>query len=66
MQEGTIARLNTGYGFIAINGREKDLFFHATALLNAQFNDLQVGNKVSFEEGMGEKGPNAVKVNLVS
>ncbi|MDZ4227081.1 MAG: cold shock domain-containing protein, partial [Patescibacteria group bacterium] len=34
MQEGTIARLtDKGFGFIKIEGQEKDLFFHSNELV---------------------------------
>jgi len=64
MQQGTIARLtDKGYGFIAREGGEKDLFFHANELQNAQFSELQEGDAVTFEVGEGPKGPNAVNVS---
>ena len=63
MQEGTIARLtDRGFGFIAREGEEKDLFFHSTALEGVEFEDLREGDKVTFEVGEGEKGPNATNV----
>ncbi len=66
MQKGKIARLmDKGYGFIAIEGEEKDLFFHANELQNASFDDLREGTEVEFEKANGEKGPNAVKVNVI-
>lgn len=66
MQTGTIARLNNGYGFIKVEGEEKDLFFHANELKGVAFDNLQEGDKVSFEVGEGPKGPNAVGVSLAS
>jgi cold shock protein len=64
MVEGTIARLmDQGYGFIAQEGEAKDLFFHANELQNVAFDDLKVGDKVTFEIGEGKKGPQAVKVS---
>ena len=64
MKEGTIARLtDRGFGFIAQEGVEKDLFFHANELQNADYNELQEGDKVTFEVAEGQKGPNAVNVN---
>lgn len=64
MQEGTIARLtDKGFGFIAREGEEKDLFFHSNDLENVQYNDLNEGDKVTFEVAESDKGPNAVKVN---
>lgn len=64
MAEGTISRLtDRGFGFIAQEGAEKDLFFHSSELQNVQFNELQEGDKVTFEIGQGPKGPNATNVN---
>jgi CspA family cold shock protein len=66
MLKGKIARLmDKGYGFIAIEGEEKDLFFHANELQNVGFDDLREGDVVEFEKARGEKGPNAVKVSRV-
>ena len=66
MQEGTIARLtDRGFGFIAREGEEKDIFFHSNELQNVQFNDLREGEKVTFEIAEGPKGLNAVNVNRV-
>ncbi|MFH1978982.1 MAG: cold shock domain-containing protein [Patescibacteria group bacterium] len=64
MQEGTIARLtDRGFGFIAREGEEKDLFFHSNELKNVQYDDLKEGDKVTFEVAEGPKGLNAVNVN---
>ena len=65
MEQGIIARLtDKGFGFISREGEEKDLFFHANELVDVQFNDLNEGDKVTFEVAEGPKGPNAVKVTL--
>ena len=66
MQTGTIARLNNGYGFITIEGEEKDLFFHVNQLVGVEFDSLREGDKVQFEVGEGPKGPNAVNVSLAT
>jgi CspA family cold shock protein len=64
MQEGTIARLtDRGFGFIAREGEEKDLFFHSNELQNVQYDELKEGDKVTFEVVEGPKGLNATKVN---
>ncbi|MEA3323165.1 MAG: cold shock domain-containing protein [Patescibacteria group bacterium] len=63
MNTGKIARLtDRGFGFISQEGEEKDLFFHATELVDVEFNDLQEGDDVTFEIADGPKGPNAVNV----
>ena len=64
MTEGTIARLtDRGFGFIAREGEEKDLFFHSNELDGVEFNDLKEGDKVTFEVVEGPKGLNATKVS---
>ena len=64
MQKGTIARImDKGYGFIKAEGIEKDLFFHANELQNADFNDLKEGDEVTFEVSEGQKGPQATNVS---
>ena len=66
MQEGTIATLTqNGFGFIKIEGAAKDLFFHSNELVDVKFDDLRVGDKVSFEVGEGPKGPNATGVKRI-
>lgn len=67
MQQGTIARLtDKGFGFIAREGEQKDLFFHANELQNVQFAELREGDKVEFEVEEGPKGLNAVRVSKVA
>ena len=67
MEKGKIARLtDRGFGFIAREGEDKDLFFHSNELVDVEFNDLKEGDEVEFEVGEGEKGPNAIKVSRIS
>ena len=62
MAEGTIKRLtDRGFGFIAIEGG-KELFFHMSAVEEGSYDDLREGQKVSFVEGEGPKGPRAAEV----
>ncbi len=65
MAEGTIKRLtDKGFGFIDTGG-SKDLFFHSSSLQGVSFNDLQVGQKVTYTEGRGPKGTCAENVKPV-
>ncbi|NQU82570.1 MAG: cold shock domain-containing protein [Parcubacteria group bacterium] len=64
--EGTIKNLtDKGFGFITIEGEEKDLFFHGNELQGITFEELNVGDKVTFEKADSPKGPNAVNVARV-
>lgn len=64
MAEGTIKRLtDKGFGFIDTGG-SKDLFFHASALVGVSYEELKEGQSVTFDEGMGEKGPRAENVQV--
>lgn len=61
---GTIKTLtDRGFGFIAREGEEKDLFFHAKDLNGVTFDELKVGDTVSFDVVDGEKGPSAQNVS---
>ena len=66
MEQGTIKRLtDRGFGIIAREGEEKDLFFHSNALQGVKFSELREGDKVQFEVTESPKGPNATKVSRV-
>jgi CspA family cold shock protein len=65
MPEGTIKRLtDKGFGFINTGGA-KDLFFHSSKVVGCSFEQLYEGQKVSFTEGQGPKGPQAENVKPV-
>jgi CspA family cold shock protein len=65
MAEGTIKRItDKGFGFIS-NDSGKDLFFHTSAVEGVRFEDLREGQKVSYKEGMGPKGPRAENVRPI-
>ena len=66
MQKGTIASLKEqGFGFIKVEGEEKDLFFHSNELQGVSFEDLKEGDEVQFEVADGPKGLNATNVSRV-
>jgi cold shock protein len=65
MAEGTIKKLiDKGFGFIKTSGT-KDLFFHSKSLQGVSFDELQEGQRVSYTEGQGPKGPCAENVKLI-
>lgn len=65
MPEGTIKRLtDRGFGFIDTGG-DKDLFFHSSDLEGVTYDELQEGQRVSYTEGRGPKGPKAENVKPI-
>ena len=65
MAEGTIKRLtDKGFGFID-TGTGRDMFFHMSNLEGVSFDELQEGQRVSFTEGEGPKGPRAENVRVI-
>ena len=62
MPTGTIKFYNRrkGFGFIKYDDSEKEIFVHATGLLDKR--SIQDNDKVEFEEKEGDKGPSAVNV----
>ena len=65
MAEGTIKRLtDKGFGFIDIGG-DKDMFFHSSNLDGVSYDELQTGQRVSYTEGSGPKGPRAENVKPI-
>ncbi len=65
MAEGTIKRLtDKGFGFID-TGTDKDMFFHSSNVEGASYDELREGQRVSYTEGRGPKGPRAENVTPV-
>ena len=61
MPEGTIRKLaEKGFGFISSD--TGDVFFHLSSLVDCQFDELSIGQKVQYEIGEGPKGPRAENV----
>ena len=55
-----------GFGFIARDDKEKDVFIHVSALRKAGINRLDEGQVVTFEVEEGPKGPNAINLEKAS
>jgi len=65
MPEGTIKKLtDRGFGFIKTGGT-KDLYFHSSSLQGVTFDQLKVGQNVSYTEGKSPKGPCAENVKPI-
>ncbi|MCL5774652.1 MAG: cold shock domain-containing protein [Patescibacteria group bacterium] len=55
-------KTDKGFGFIAVEGMEKDLFFHSKSLVGVTFDELNEGDQVTFDVEDSPKGKNAVNV----
>lgn len=62
---GTIKRLvsDKGFGFVAASDGN-EYFFHQSACLDGNFDQLREGQTVSFNTGQGPKGPRAENVRV--
>ncbi len=65
MPQGTIKKVLADKGFGFIEGDRGDIFFHHSAVEGVAIEALRIGQKVSYEEGRGPKGPRAENVKLV-
>lgn len=54
-----------GFGFIAPDGAEKDIFVHYSDILQEGFKTLHEGERVSFIPFMTPKGPQAGQVRKI-
>jgi cold shock protein len=63
MAEGRVKWFNDskGFGFIEMDGG-KDIFVHHSAIEGEGFKSLAEGQRVSFDQEVGAKGPAAVRV----
>jgi CspA family cold shock protein len=51
-----------GYGFVAADGEEREIFVHFTGIEGEGFRNLEKGQRVSFVVEQTEKGPQAAQV----
>ena len=67
MPEGRVKWFNEnkGFGFIEVDGQDKDVFIHHSAINMQGFRTLQEGQRVSFDIEQGKKGPAAVNVKTL-
>jgi len=68
MAQGTVKTItDRGYGFIAPDEGEDDIFFHRTALQGVPFEGLRQGDRVTYtaEADPRGKGMRAANVSVV-
>jgi CspA family cold shock protein len=68
MAQGTVKWFNSekGFGFIAQEGGGPDVFVHYSAVTGSGFRSLDEGQRVEFEIGQGQKGPQAQSVRVIA
>jgi len=67
MHTGKIKKIVSERGFGFINDSDgREVFFHQTGLVGAQFSDLTAETQVEFDIENSPKGPRAVNVHVVA
>jgi CspA family cold shock protein len=64
---GTVKWFNAekGFGFIAPDDGSADVFVHYSEIQSKGFRSLEENQKVEFEVGQGQKGPQAQQVRAI-
>jgi cold shock protein len=67
MTQGSVKWFNgeKGFGFIAQDGGGPDVFVHFSEIQGSGFKSLDEGQRVEFEIGQGQKGPQAQGVRVI-
>jgi cold shock protein len=67
MPEGSVKWFNEkkGFGFIDVDGQDKDAFINYSVISTAGLENLQEGQRLSFDIEQGKKGPAAVNVKAL-
>jgi CspA family cold shock protein len=67
MAQGNVKWFNgeKGFGFIAQDGGGPDIFVHYSEIQGTGFKSLDEGQRVEFEIGQGQKGPQAQAVRAI-
>ncbi|MEY8001037.1 cold-shock protein [Clostridium sp. JNZ X4-2] len=63
---GTVKWFNRDKGFGFITGEDgKDIFAHFSQINSDGYKSLDEGQKVSYDEGKGQKGPQAENITVL-
>ncbi|GGK28707.1 cold-shock protein [Pilimelia terevasa] len=67
MAQGTVKWFNgdKGFGFIAVDGGDDEIFVHFSEIQSNGFRTLDENQRVEFEITQGAKGPQASAVRVI-
>ena len=67
MAQGTVKWFNAekGFGFITPDDADGDVFVHYSEIQSGGFRTLEENQRVEFEIGQGQKGPQAQNVRAI-
>ena len=67
MAQGTIKSMrdDRGFGFIAPDGGNQDIFFHSSSVEGRTFDELREGQRVEFEAGTDPRNPGRTRAEHV-
>ena len=67
MAQGTVKWFNAekGFGFITPDDADGDVFVHYSEIQSVGFRTLEENQRVEFEIGQGQKGPQATGVTVI-
>jgi cold shock CspA family protein len=66
IRSGSLRNLKNGFGFITPDAGGSDVFFFHLDVLERDFLDLKVGDRVQYQVGQNDRGPCAKQVRVVN